>query len=81
MPAIAQDVSGYWKGTLTMAGGCFPENHIELQIHISGREAWGDSYHYMDVNNYIKKKITGTYLAAEKKLILQEGTVTTFKIT
>lgn len=80
MPAVAQDISGYWKGTLTMTGGCFPVNYIELQIHISGNEAWGNSYHYMDINNYVKKKFIGTYDAAQKKLILQEGAVTTFKI-
>ena len=36
MTAAAQDVSGFWKGTLTMTGGCFPVNHIELQIDVSG---------------------------------------------
>jgi len=76
----AQEVTGYWKGTLTMTGGCFPVNHIELQIHITGNEVWGNSYHYMDVNNYVKKRFTGTYNAAQKKLIIQEGDVTTFKI-
>lgn len=80
LPAMAQDISGYWKGTLTMVGGCFPVNYIELQIHISGNEVWGNSYHYMDVNNYVKKRFTGTYLPAEKKIIVQEGVVTTFKI-
>ena len=78
--ASAQDVTGYWKGTLTMTGGCFPVNHIELQIHITGNEVWGDSYHYMDVNNYVKKRFSGTYNTATKQIILQEGDVTTFKI-
>ena len=78
--AQAQDVSGYWKGTLTMTGGCFPVNHIELQVYISGSEVWGNSYHYMDVNNYVKKKFYGSYNTATKKLVVQEGMVTTFKI-
>ena len=78
--ASAQDITGYWKGTLTMTGGCFPVNHIELQIHITGNEVWGASYHYMDVNNYVKKRFTGSYNAATKQIILQEGEVTTFKI-
>ena len=76
----AQDVSGFWKGTLTMTGGCFPVNHIELQISISGNEVWGASYHYMDVNNYVKKKFQGTYDKESKKIIIQEGAVSTFKI-
>jgi len=76
----AQDITGYWKGTLTMTGGCFPVNHIELQIHITGNEVWGASYHYMDVNNYVKKRFTGSYNSASKQIIIQEGDVTTFKI-
>lgn len=78
--SIAQSVDGFWKGTLTMSGGCFPVNHIELQISISGNEVWGASYHYMNVNNYVKKKFNGTYNAATKKIIIQEGVVSTFKI-
>jgi hypothetical protein len=76
----AQDLSGFWKGTLTMSGGCFPQNHIELQIRIQGKEVWGDSYHYMDVNNYVKKDFRGSYDPQSKKIIIQEATVTTFKI-
>jgi hypothetical protein len=79
-PASSQDIQGFWKGTLTMSGGCFPQNHIELQIRIQGREVWGDSYHYMDVNNYVKKDFRGSFDPATKKLIIQEATVTTFKI-
>ena len=76
----AQDLSGYWKGSLTMSGGCFPENHIEIQVKISGTEVWGDSYHYLDINNYVKKDFRGSYDPATKKIIIQEGEVTTFKI-
>lgn len=75
-----QEVDGFWKGTLTMEGGCFPVNHIELQISISGNRVQGDSYHYLDVNQYVKKKFSGVYDAANKKIILQEGIVSTFKI-
>lgn len=63
-----------------MVGGCFPENHIELQIVIDGNKVRGDSYHYMNVNHYVKKKFYGTYDAAIKKVIIQESEVTTFKI-
>lgn len=63
-----------------MSGGCFPVNHIELQISITGENVQGNSYHYLDIHNYVKKKMEGSYNAAEKKLRLQEGLVTTFKI-
>jgi hypothetical protein len=68
-----QDVSGYWKGTLNMRG-CFPENNIELQINAKGNIVAGDSYHYQDIDNYVKKSFRGSYDRASKKLIVQEGT-------
>lgn len=78
--ATAQEVSGFWKGTLTMTGGCFPVNNIELQIHATGTTITGDSYHYLDVDNYVKKKFQGFYNPALKQVVLNEGLVTTFKI-
>jgi hypothetical protein len=78
--AIAQSVSGFWKGTLDMVGGCFAVNNIELQITINGHEISGNSYHYFDINNYVKKKFTGSYDSALKKIYLQEAIVTTYKI-
>ncbi len=77
--AHAQNLSGFWKGTLSMRG-CFPENNIELQVNIIGNEVTGDSYHYQDINNYVKKKFRGSYNAAQKKVILQETIVTTYHI-
>jgi len=77
--ADAQDLNGFWKGTLSMRG-CFPENNIELQLILNGEGAIGDSYHYQDVHNYVKKKFNGTYDAGLKKLSLQEGIVTTYHI-
>lgn len=71
----AQEVGGFWKGTLTFAGGCFAQNNIELQIKTVGDGLYGDSYHYMDVNNYIRKDISGTYDPETKKLLVQEGIV------
>lgn len=76
----AQNISGFWKGTLTMTGGCFPENNIELQINLSGNEIYGNSYHYLDINYYVKKKFIGNYNPISGKLIVREGAVTTFKI-
>ncbi len=80
LPAAAQDLSGFWKGTLTMSGGCFPVNHIELQITVSNGVVSGNSYHYLDVHNYVKKSFTGAYTASEKKITVLEDLVTTFKI-
>jgi hypothetical protein len=76
---IAQDISGYWKGTLMMRG-CFPENHIELQIDSKGNIVSGDSYHYQDIDNYVKKKFRGSFDRATRKLNVQEGIVTTYHI-
>ena len=77
---FAQNVEGFWKGTLSMRGGCFPINNIELQIHLSNEGAFGDSYHYLDIDNYVKKNFNGAWYPSSKKIVLQEGVVTTFKI-
>ena len=77
---VAQDISGFWKGTLDMGNGCFAVNNIELQITIKGDSIYGNSYHYFDVENYVKKKFTGFYDAKATRISLQEGVVTTFKI-
>jgi len=76
----AQDLNGYWTGRLSMPGGCFGVNNIELQLHFKGNTVFGDSYHYENVNYYVKKKLNGTYDSATKKLILHEEYVTTFHI-
>lgn len=60
--------------------GCFPENNIELQLSITDIDVLGDSYHYQDVNNYVKKKLKGGYNKSLKRLSLQEGFVTTYHI-
>lgn len=74
-----QNLNGFWKGTLSMRG-CFPENNIELQITMDNTGANGDSYHYQDVHNYVKKKFRGAYDPVLKRLIVQEGLVTTYHI-
>lgn len=77
---FAQDLSGFWKGSLTVPGGCFPENHIELQLTIEGTRVTGDSYHYLDHNNYIKKKCSGTYSPGSNVLVVQEEYVMEKKV-
>lgn len=76
----AQNLNGFWKGSLTMKGGCFPENNIELQITISDEVVIGTSYQYLDVNNYIRKDLTGFYNKETNTLSLQEGDVTAYQI-
>ena len=76
----AQDLSGFWKGSLTMPGGCFPINYIELQLTVAGQTVKGDSYHYLDAENFIKKRCTGSYDPTTKKLTVQEEMVTELKI-
>ncbi len=76
----AQNLNGFWKGTLTMKGGCFPINNIELQIHLTNNKINGDSYHYLNIDNYVKKNFGGYYDPDTKKIIVQEQEVTTFKI-
>jgi hypothetical protein len=76
----AQDLNGFWKGTLSMSGGCFAVNNVELQLHIRGTTVFGDSYHYENVNYYVKKKLSGVYDTVTKKLTLHEEYVTTYHI-
>jgi hypothetical protein len=77
--AGAQDLTGFWKGNLSMQG-CFPDNNIELQITMKGSRANGDSYHYQDIDNYVKKVFSGNYDISQKRLIVQEGEVVTYHI-
>ena len=74
--ALAQDVSGFWKGELTFVGGCFAKNNIEIQLKTVGDGVYGSSYHYLDVNNYIRKEASGYFDAKNRKLVVQEGAVT-----
>jgi len=78
--SAAQDISGFWKGTLNMPGGCFATNHIELQITLNGDSVYGNSYHYEDIDNYVKKKFVGVNMPTDNKIILQETYINTYKI-
>lgn len=63
-----------------MTGGCFPVNNIEIQVGPRGEILAGDSYHYLDINNYIKKNMKGSFDQSTGKLTLQELVVTTYHI-
>jgi hypothetical protein len=76
----AQDLNGFWKGTLTMTSSCFPINYIELQITTDEDSMYGNSYHYQDIDNYVKKKFVGVNMPSVKKIILQETYINTYKI-
>lgn len=76
----AQDVSGVWKGGLTITGGCFPENHIELQLTISGSYITGSSYQYLNTENYIRKDINGTYDRTSQSFSIQESAAIRYQI-
>ncbi len=76
----AQDLTGFWKGSLRMGGGCFTQNNIELQLNFIGDSVYGDSYQYESINYYVKKKIRGRYDRINKRLIIHEMQVVTFHI-
>ena len=63
-----------------MTNACFGVNNIELQINITGDSIAGASYHYLDINNYVKKRLKGSYNADLKKISLNEFLVTALKI-
>jgi hypothetical protein len=63
-----------------MRGGCFLTNNIELQISLNADSAYGNSYHYENIDNYVKKKFIGAAFPSSKKIILQETNVNTYKI-
>jgi hypothetical protein len=72
---FSQNISGFWKGGLDMNRGCFAENNIELQFNAKGDSLFGSSYHYLDVNYYVKKKFIGVADPVSKKFIIEERVV------
>jgi hypothetical protein len=78
--SFAQDIAGFWKGNLTIPNACFATNDIEIQITLDGSVITGNSYHYRDIDNYIKKNTTGSYDKATKMVSLNEIDVTTYHI-
>src|SRR3954453_17387106 len=78
--SAAQDVNGFWKGNLGMPGGCFMNNNMEFQIYLNADSAYGNSYHYEDIDNYVKKKFIGVSFPSSKKIVLQETYINTYKI-
>jgi len=78
--SFGQSVGGAWKGELLMTGGCFAENHLEVQLIISGTSITGTVYQYLNTENYLKKDLSGTYDEASQTYLLQESAATSFQI-
>lgn len=77
----AQDLNGTWRGKLTQGpGGCFPVYFIEMQIKAEGSKITGSSYHFSDVNNFVKENFEGVYTVNEKSLSIVESGVITFHV-
>ena len=51
-----------------------------MQITVKNGVITGNSYHYRDIDNYIKKNTTGTYNAATKSVFIKEIEVITYHI-
>lgn len=75
-----QNLSGIWKGNLSMGAGCFSQNNLEVQLHFNGDSVFGDCYQYDNINYYVKKSLTGRYDVVSRTLYLHERDVTTFHI-
>ena len=79
--AGGQNLTGIWKGTLTQGpGGCFPVYNIELQILVEGTKVTGASYHYSDLENYVKEQFEGSYNPDTKTLSISEIKLTTYHV-
>jgi hypothetical protein len=79
--ARSQNMDGTWRGKLTQGpGGCFPIYFIEMQLKIEGLKVYGSSYHFSDVNNFVKENFEGVYDSKNKSLTIQETGPTTFHV-
>lgn len=77
----AQELAGTWRGKLTQGpGGCFPVYFIEMQIKVEGLKVTGSTYHFSDVNNFVKENFEGVYDPKNKSLSIMETGVITFKV-
>ena len=77
----AQNLGGTWRGKLTQGpGGCFPVYFIEMQIKVEGLKVYGSSYHFSDVNNFVKENFEGVVDSKNKTVTIQETGPTTFHV-
>jgi hypothetical protein len=79
--AQSQNLGGTWRGKLTQGpGGCFPIYFIEMQLKVDGLKVYGSSYHFSDVNNFVKENFEGVYDSKNKTVTIQETGPTTFHV-
>src|SRR5262244_2409525 len=79
--AQSQNINGTWRGRLTQGpGGCFPVYFIEMQIKVEGLKVYGSSYHFSDVNNFVKENFEGVLDSKNKTVTIQETGPTTFHV-
>ena len=77
----SQNLGGTWRGRLTQGpGGCFPVYFIEMQLRIDGLKVFGSSYHFSDVNNFVKENFEGVYDSKTRSVTIQETGPTTFHV-
>src|SRR5437868_2814471 len=77
----AQEFNGTWRGKLTQnPGGCFPVYFIEMQVKVQGAKVTGTSYHFSDINNFVKENFEGIYDAKTKSFSINELGVLTFHV-
>lgn len=79
----AQNITGIWRGTRTqVAGGCFPEYSLELQITYSANNnnILGRAYNFYDKDRYTKILFTGKYNPVTHRMVIIEGAVLQFNI-
>ena len=82
IPAGSQELNGIWKGTLTLSpGGCFTVYNLELQINIDDKQnISGVSYHYSDLQNYVKEEFDGSYDTRGMVLAINEIKILTYHV-
>lgn len=79
--ANSQNINGTWRGKLTQGpGGCFPVYFIEMQVKVEGLKVFGSSYHFSDVNNFVKENFEGVYDSKTRSVTIQETGPTTFHV-
>jgi hypothetical protein len=77
----SQSLGGTWRGKLTQGpGGCFPIYFIEMQVRVEGLKVYGSSYHFSDVNNFVKENFEGVYDPKNKSVVIQETGPKTFHV-
>lgn len=80
-PLFSQELDGRWTGRLVMApSGCFPIYNIEFTIQEKNGKIEGTVLHFSDSSNYVRKNIYGTYSKDSNLLIIEEKSITDFKI-